>query len=452
MSKNKTHEEYVEEVTQMNPDIEVVGRYVNNHTKILHRCKIDGCEWYPKPTNVLGGKGCPVCGLKLRALKRTRTHNQYVELVAQINSNIEVVDIYAGSTAKIKHRCKIDNHEWYAAPNRILIGNGCPLCFRNKLAALYSKSHDEYLHELSEKHPNIVVLGRYQNANTEILHQCQKCHYLWHETPCNLLHRKGCPVCIGKAIGQHPEYKNSIWASPYREFFSKYMNDDQMKTIMPYSNAKIDISCPDCHRIKAISPSVLLTHGLACICSEKRSFPNKFVNNVLKQLNLNIETEYSPIWSERLRYDIFLLDYNIIIENHGRQHYEECTMTNRTLAEEQANDAYKQSLAQTNSISEYIVLDCRKSDMQWIRKSIMSSKLPSILNFSDADVDWTKAMVDTRANSIKSVANMYNEGYNVHQISDVLNINGVTIRNWLRKATELEWCKYIPYRRQSAEL
>jgi predicted nucleic acid-binding Zn-ribbon protein len=447
--RKKTHEEYVAEVSKLHPHIEVVEQYVNNSTMILHRCTIDGCEWSPKPTNVLSGKGCPICGQKLRAFKKTKTHDQYIKLVEQVNQNIEVVGIYAGSVNKIKHRCKIDGHEWYATPNQILAGNGCPLCCRNKLAMLYSKTHDEYVKELAKVRPNIIVLEKYHNGNTKILHRCQKCDYLWYVTPQNLLSHTGCPVCAKKAIGQAPEYKNSIWASQYRDFFSRYMNENQMQTLMPHSNTKINIICPDCNRIKKISPCVLLTHGLGCICGEKRPFPNKFVDNVLRQLNVNIETEYSPIWSGRLRYDVFLSDYNIIIENHGRQHYEECTMTDRTLSEEQANDKYKQELALYNKISEYIVLDCRKSDAQWIRKSIMNSKLPSILNFTDKDIDWIKAMVDTRANSIKHAASMYSDGYSISQISDALHINATTIRDWLKKATELGWCEYIPYRKQS---
>ena len=47
--KKKTHEEYVVEVAKANPNIEVIGTYINIKTKILHRCKIDGYEWYATP-------------------------------------------------------------------------------------------------------------------------------------------------------------------------------------------------------------------------------------------------------------------------------------------------------------------------------------------------------------------------------------------------------------------
>lgn len=62
-----THEEYVAKLAKINPDIEVIGTYCNNSTKIPHRCKIDGNIWSLSPNNALQGKGCPVCkGTKLQ--------------------------------------------------------------------------------------------------------------------------------------------------------------------------------------------------------------------------------------------------------------------------------------------------------------------------------------------------------------------------------------------------
>lgn len=57
----KSHEEYVYEVLQVNPDIEVVGMYINSKTPILHKCKIDEYKWYAYPSNILKGRGCPQC-------------------------------------------------------------------------------------------------------------------------------------------------------------------------------------------------------------------------------------------------------------------------------------------------------------------------------------------------------------------------------------------------------
>ena len=50
-------------LAKVNPDIEVVGEYINIQTGIECRCKKCGYIWYPKPNNLLYGKitGCPKC-------------------------------------------------------------------------------------------------------------------------------------------------------------------------------------------------------------------------------------------------------------------------------------------------------------------------------------------------------------------------------------------------------
>lgn len=45
-----------------------------------------------------------------------------------VNPDIEAVEQYINQNTPILHRCKIDGHEWKAAPNNILQGTGCPVC------------------------------------------------------------------------------------------------------------------------------------------------------------------------------------------------------------------------------------------------------------------------------------------------------------------------------------
>ena len=64
MTRKLTHEEFLERFYEKNKNaenIEILGEYVNNYTKIKCRCKIDGYEWEAKPNNLLNGYGCPKC-------------------------------------------------------------------------------------------------------------------------------------------------------------------------------------------------------------------------------------------------------------------------------------------------------------------------------------------------------------------------------------------------------
>lgn len=56
-----TQDEYILKVSLINPDIEVVGAYINALTPIEHRCKRHDFIWMAMPANILRGKGCPIC-------------------------------------------------------------------------------------------------------------------------------------------------------------------------------------------------------------------------------------------------------------------------------------------------------------------------------------------------------------------------------------------------------
>lgn len=185
MTRRKTHEEYIVEAAKINPNIEVVEKYINAHTKILHRCRIDRYEWLVKPSNILNGKGCPKCngGVKYG-------HEEYVRRVSTINSNIEVIGEYVNTATKILHKCLIDGYEWLVAPCNILKGVGCPKCYGN-----ITKTHEKYVKEVSTINPNIEVIEKYINAKTNILHKCKIDGHEWLSCPTNILRGSGCPVC-----------------------------------------------------------------------------------------------------------------------------------------------------------------------------------------------------------------------------------------------------------------
>ena len=92
-----------------------------------------------------------------------------------------------------------------------------------------------------------------------------------------------------------------------------------------------------------------------------------------------------------LRFDFYLPEYHACIEFNGKQHYTQYgfkSLGGKTLEEEQENDEYKKQLALKNNIDNYIILDCRKSKLEWIKENILNSELSDILNLDD--IDWSK--------------------------------------------------------------
>lgn len=132
MSKKKTHEKYIHQVAEINPNIEVLEQYRGDAINILHKCKIDGYTWMAKPTNILQGKGCKICATKLKSEQRTKSHEQYIAEVNTVNPNVRVLDKYISDKININHQCKICGYIWQARPNNILQGKGCPNCIKEK--------------------------------------------------------------------------------------------------------------------------------------------------------------------------------------------------------------------------------------------------------------------------------------------------------------------------------
>ena len=183
-------DEYIAELAIKNPNIEVIGEYVNTRTPIMHRCKVHNYEWMARPGNLLSGKGCPMC-----INKPQNPDEHYKKRVSEINPDVVPLEEYRTCKDKILHKCLVCGNEWRTAPEVILMGCGCPLCGIIKQTKQRTKTNEQYLLELQQANPNIEPLEEYKGANTLIKHRCKIDNYEWFATPAHLLYNTGCPVC-----------------------------------------------------------------------------------------------------------------------------------------------------------------------------------------------------------------------------------------------------------------
>ena len=131
MGRRKTHEEFIRDFYAKNKNaenIEILGEYINNSTKIKCKCKLDNFEWSATPKNLLNNHGCPKCSGNIR----NKTTEYFINELKEVNENIEILGEYKGNKIKTKVRCKIDGYEWEATPNNLLNGYGCPKCNESK--------------------------------------------------------------------------------------------------------------------------------------------------------------------------------------------------------------------------------------------------------------------------------------------------------------------------------
>lgn len=257
---------------------------------------------------------------------------------------------------------------------------------------------------------------------------------------------KGCSCCNGKTVV--PEI-NSIWAkAPWMIDLGVSEEDALANTCC--SHDKITVKCPNCSKQKNIViNSIYNLRSIGCTCGDGRSYPEKFMISMLTQLDLEFETEHSPKWAGRKRYDFYMSSSNMIIETHGRQHYEDGgrnSKFNKSLKEEQENDRIKAELAKENGIDDYVVIDCRKSDMEYIKQNILKSKLNN--KFDLSRIDWNKCEEFALSNLVKEICDYWNNKEEWETTKDLArNVFGLstnTINKHLKKGAKLGWTNYDP--------
>lgn len=223
MSKKKTHEEYVDELRIKNPYIEVVGKYIDAKTEIMHHCLIHDVFWKTSPCRVLGGHGCKQCRLEKFKISNTKSQDEYLEEVKLKNPNVEVIGEYVNSRNKILHKCLIHNIVWSTLPVNVLKGCGCPKCLKEKIGDKNSMTHNEYVDRLLNVNPNIIALEEYINSEIKINHKCKLCGCEWKAKPGNILSSKGCPKCNES----HGEKSISNFLHKHNiDYISQYKFDD----------------------------------------------------------------------------------------------------------------------------------------------------------------------------------------------------------------------------------
>ena len=304
---------------------------------------------------------------------------------------------------------------------------------------------------IKQLHNNIVVLGKYVNTITAIKHMCTICNYEWSTKPTNLLNGSGCPCCGKKVIGNPPNYKNSIWTSKYKNIIGQYLTEEQQKTYMPYSNRPIIATCPNCNTKKNTTPAILIRRGLKCQgCSDGISYPNKFIRALLRQIPdlVNVKYEYSPDWlvvnKNKCFFDVYFeyLDNSYIIEmdgniGHGNFEFYSKKDTKYGLLKDRQKDA----LALKHNIH-VIRIDSRESSLEYIKNNILHSELNNLLNLDKREIDW----IYCHSISLKSLAveasNLWENGYTVKEISNMLHISINTVRRYLINMSKTGNCTY----------
>lgn len=305
-------------------------------------------------------------------------------------------------------------------------------------------TYEEFIEKLRNVRPDITLVGDYIDGKTETQFQCKAGH-IFNNKPFIVLHSHGgCPYCKGRKIliGY-----NDIWTTrPDLGSMLTYPEDGYKYTYG--SSKKVWFNCPDCgiSSLKAIYN--VSNYGFGCQhCSDGVSYPNKFSRALLNQLPIDsYDCEYQPEWASPYYYDNHFW-YNgseYILEMDGALHFKEQQLSGITINKINEVDKLKDELAMQHNIH-IIRIDCKNSDMEYIKSNILHSELNDIFDLSN--IDWILCDQKGQKNILKEACLLYmSKTHSLSEIGNIIHVHPATVSRYLKQGAKFGWCDYVPQR------
>lgn len=190
--RKKTQDDFLRELRELSPNIEINSEYINNKTKVSCTCTHCGYMWMARPDQLLLGKGCPNCNKPKKVTKET-----FIERSKEIHDNkydYSKVE-YKTYNTKVIITCPIHG-DFGQTPHNHLLGQGCPKCGQEKVKKVNSSTTSEFIEKARKVHGNQYDYSKtiYINNITPVIIICPK-HGEFLQKP--LIHLKGCgcPIC-----------------------------------------------------------------------------------------------------------------------------------------------------------------------------------------------------------------------------------------------------------------
>ena len=380
--------------------------------------------------------------------KRINKNNK--EVIDMLNTiSVNVLDLPPNCPSTVKIMCDYCNEISYVEWGRVYIAlnssNNCNIACKNCRGMKHRLTNIDYLKQLNDLQISITPLEEYIKSSVEIKHKCNICNYEWSVAPNHVIYAAKhninyCPYCSGRhLIVGHTD----LWTT-HPNVAKMLVNASDGYKYTKSSEVKVDWICPECGTIvknKSIHNTV--NYKLSCqLCNDNLSSGHKYICALLEYLNVDYNTEYSFEWLKDKQYDIYISSLNTIIEIHGLQHYEDCGLSKigRTFKEECENDILKEEKAKLNNISNYISIDCRKTEFQWQTDHIKNSKLSELLDLSN--VNWEKVYENSLKSYVVKAYNLWNEKVSVLEISKKLKISTSTVQSYLHVCNQAGLCVY----------
>ena len=421
----------------------ILGEYQGSTSKIKTKYNACGHVGFPLAHTLLKGCDCGVCKGKIR-----RTHEQYIEDVNnRYPGKYTILGHFVKNREPILVRYNECGHEVETMAGYLLKGAGCPIC--NRGTPITQEEFNERFNDIAEE--EYTPLDNYVNARQNMRIRHNVCGTIFSRNVSTIF-SKGCkcPKCNPSSAVYLVVGVNDIHTTnPEMESLLKYPEDAYKHT--QYSNDEVWFVCPFCGNELLKKCSSVVANGLCCPrCNTNYSYGERFVSNLLTELNVDYDYQFAPSWIKPYLYDFhfFHNEKEYIIEVDGGWHFENNNKSPISLDEVIERDKLKQQEAEKRGIEvirlDYNYRSCDSKSLH-IMNSIKESKLAHIFDLSK--VDFEKVVNISSKSMIRIVADLWNsyEEKASQKIMEQLNIkNDNKVRKWLYLASELGMINETP--------
>lgn len=355
----KTTQDIIKEVSEVSPDIEVLGKYKGSHEKILCRCKRHNTEWKIQIHTLLkGATNCEECQLeKAREKFGLNKENVYKKLY-EVNPNLEVIDDYVNVKEKMNLHCKLHDYYFDIAPSSFLYKNSlcCPMCMYENDRCTKLFSEDLYKYYVEDVHGYIYKDREVIDGHNVISFLC-KHHINKGIQKVNFHNIKSSKCCC--------RYCNGYFRTTeeFEEIVKRKLPNISIIGKYTLAGNRIECKCDICgHTWKPLAYNLMT--GFGCPSCNASNSENK-VGEILNKFQLKYERQkrFEDCKDiNTLPFDFYLSDYNVAIEYDGEQHYMTVNWSGE-MTDEQLNNAFKLVQKHDKIKTEY----CKNNNIQLVR-------------------------------------------------------------------------------------
>lgn len=223
----------------------------------------------------------------------------------------------------------------------------------------------------------------------------------------------------------------------------KYQKSKVLKQIrIPYRNSLAngyELQCLNCNYTYQTREDRLSS---CPVCGIRATESEKIVFSIFRQVNIKFEVQKEFDWLKLRWYDVYLPEYNSIVEIHGLQHYKPIKMHDRSMktALEQFEICQQADLLKKTSALEH---GFNYYEINASVKENIFNEAKQTLNFLDfSNVSEFECMKFSIQNKIQKYCDYWNNGFSLEEIAELTKSSKGTVQSKLRLGNTYNLCNY----------